>query len=147
MTDKTNTSSEAQASLTDEPQREFLDESSVDPAALEMARTAAKALWDLKGVDISGLYVGDLLGITEFFVIASGNSRRHVRSLAEEAFDQLRESVGRPTRSEGGEEGEWVLLDYGSVVIHVFHADARKFYDLDRLWGDAPRLTLAFENE
>ena len=145
MTDTTETSNEPQASLTDEPQREFVDESTLDQDALQMAKTAAKALWDLKGVDISGLYVGDLLGITEFFVIATGNSRRHVRSLAEEAFDQLRESVGRPTRSEGGEEGEWVLLDYGSVVVHVFQGDARNFYDLDRLWGDAPRLSLEFE--
>jgi ribosome-associated protein len=135
------------ASLTDESQREFVDESLIDEDALGVAKLAAKALWDLKGVDISGLYVGDLLGITEFFVIASGNSRRHVRSLAEEAFDQLREPIGRPTRSEGGEEGEWVLLDYGSVVVHVFHADARKFYDLDRLWGDAPRLQLSFDDE
>ena len=147
MTDTTETSNEPQASITDEPQREFVDESTLDQDALQMAKTAAKALWDLKGVDISGLYVGDLLGITEFFVIATGNSRRHVRSLAEEAFDQLRESVGRPTRSEGGEEGEWVLLDYGSVVIHVFQGDARKFYDLDRLWGDAPRIALEFEDE
>jgi ribosome-associated protein len=136
-----------EASLTDDPQRELVDEPLMDDDALSLAKLAARALWDLKGLDISGLYVGDLLGITEFFVIASGNSKRHVRSLAEEVFDQLREPIGRPTRSEGGEEGEWVLLDYGGVVVHVFHADARKFYDLDRLWGDAPRLQLSFEDE
>ena len=136
-----------QASLTDDPQRELVDEPLMDDDALSLAKLAARALWDLKGVDISGLYVGDLLGITEFFVIASGNSKRHVRSLAEEVSDQLREPIGRPIRSEGGEEGEWVLLDYGGVVVHVFHADARKFYDLDRLWGDAPRLQLSFEDE
>lgn len=136
-----------QASLTDDPQGNLVNETDVDADSLSLAKLAVRALWDLKGVDVSGLYVGDLLGITEFFVIASGNSKRHVRSIAEEVSDQLREPIGRPTRSEGGEEGEWVLLDYGVVVVHVFHADARKFYDLDRLWGDAPRLQLSFEDE
>ncbi len=81
--------------------------------------------------------------ITDVFVIASGTSRRQVQTLAEAVRDRLKEDEElRPLRVEGAEEGEWILLDFGSVVVHLFQPDHRAFYDLERLWADAPRLDL-----
>ena len=78
--------------------------------------------------------------ITDLFVIASGTSRRHVLTLVEEAELRLKAMERRPLRREGMEDGRWVLLDYGDVVIHVFDEETRAYYDLERLWGNAPRL-------
>ncbi len=81
--------------------------------------------------------------ITDVFLIATGTSRRHVLSLAEEAEERLRDQDRRPLRREGLEDARWVLLDYGDLVIHVFDAETRAYYDLERLWGNAPRLPFA----
>ncbi|MDX1744450.1 MAG: ribosome silencing factor [Halobacteriales archaeon] len=105
-----------------------------------MARTAADALDDKKGIDIVLLDVGDLLSITEVFVIATGTARPHVKTLAETVVEKLKEHDRRPLRSEGETDAEWVLLDYGDFVVHVFQETPRDFYGLERLWGDAPRL-------
>ena len=78
--------------------------------------------------------------LTDVFIIATGTSRRHVISLAEEAELKLKEQDRRPLRREGTENGTWVLLDYGDVVIHLFDEETRAYYDLERLWADAPRL-------
>jgi ribosome-associated protein len=85
------------------------------------------------------LDVSSLLVITDLFVIASGTSRRHILTLAEEVEAELKEIGRRPLRREGFDDATWVLLDYGDVVIHVFDDPTRRFYDLERLWGDAPR--------
>jgi len=89
------------------------------------------------------LDVSSLLVITDLFVIASGTSRRHVMTLAEEVEDQLKAIDRRPLRREGLEDGQWVLLDYGDVVVHCFDQETRDYYDLERLWLDAERLELA----
>ncbi|NND84837.1 MAG: ribosome silencing factor [Acidimicrobiia bacterium] len=108
---------------------------------MSLGKLAADALDDLKALGITLLDVGDLLQITEVFVLGTGTSRRHVLSLGEAVADRLREDAGRkPLRVEGGEEGEWVLLDFGDIVVHVFQERPRDFYDLERLWGDAPRI-------
>ncbi len=78
--------------------------------------------------------------ITDLFVIATGTSRRHVLTLVEETELQLKAMDRRPLRREGMQDGRWVLLDYGDVVIHVFDEETRVYYDLERLWGNAPRL-------
>ena len=102
---------------------------------------AADAIHEKKGLDVELLEVGDLLAITDVFVIASGTSRTHVRSLADNVEKVLREREElRPFRREGVNEGEWVLLDYGDLVIHLFQPEPREFYGLERLWRDAPRL-------
>ena len=106
----------------------------------DFVRIAADALDDKKGMDIALLEVGDLLSITEFFVIVTGSSRPHVRTLAEAVDERLKEHGRRPLRTEGASEGEWVLLDFGDFVVHVFQETPRDFYGLERLWGDAPRL-------
>jgi ribosome-associated protein len=95
-----------------------------------------------KGIDIVLLDVSELLWITDVFVIASGTSRPHVQSLAEDIELKLKPADRRPLRVEGKREGKWVLVDYGEVVIHLFQPETRDFYGLERLWGDAPRLTL-----
>lgn len=104
------------------------------------ALAAASAIDDKKGLDIVLLDVSDLLVITDVFVIAAGTSRRQVLSLAEETELRLKSIDRRPLRREGIEDGQWVLLDYGDVVIHVFDEDTRAYYELERLWGNAPRI-------
>ncbi len=106
----------------------------------DLVRVAADALDEKKGMDISLLDVGDLLSITEVFVIVTGSSRPHVRTLAESVAEKLKEHDRRPLRTEGAAEAEWVLLDFGDFVVHVFQSEPRDFYGLERLWGDAPRI-------
>ncbi len=78
--------------------------------------------------------------VTDVFVIGSGTSNRHVRSLADDVEMKLREHGERPLRREGADYGRWVLLDYGDIVVHLFDTETRDFYDLERLWADAPRI-------
>ena len=112
---------------------------SIHPDTTHTAETAAAAIDDKKGLDIVLLDVSKLLVITDLFVIATGTSRRHILTLAEEAEAKLKEIGRRPLRREGMYDATWVLLDYGDVVVHVFDDATRSFYDLERLWGDAPR--------
>lgn len=91
-----------------------------------------------KGQDIVLLEVGDLFIITEVFVIGTGTSRPHVQSLADQVEENLAKHGRKPLRDEGRSEAEWVLLDYGDVMVHLFQPVAREYYDLERLWRDAP---------
>jgi len=93
-----------------------------------------------KGIDVVLLDVSKLLWITDVFVIASGTSNRHVQSLADEVEFRLQDEGRRPLRREGRKEAEWVLLDYGDVVVHLFQPATREYFSLERLWGDAPRV-------
>ena len=102
--------------------------------------TVAAAIEDKKGYAVSLLDVSELVVVTDIFVIASGSSPRHVKTLVDEVEEALRPLERKPLRREGKEYGFWVLLDYGDVVVHVFDPDTRQFYDLERLWADAPRL-------
>jgi ribosome-associated protein len=86
------------------------------------------------------LDVRDLIGITDFFVIATGGTDRQVRTIAEEIQAAVRSEGGKPIRREGEAEGRWVLLDYEDFVVHVFHDEERSFYGLERLWGDAAQV-------
>jgi len=110
------------------------------PDTTTTATQAATAIDDKKGMGVVLLDVSGLLVITDVFVIATGTSRRHVKALAEETETQLKTVDRRPLRREGVEDGTWVLLDYGDVIVHVFDEETRAYYDLERLWGDAPRL-------
>lgn len=84
-----------------------------------------------------------LLVVTDVFVIATGTSRRHVLTLAESVEEHLEESGRRVLRREGWEDATWVLLDFGDLVVHVFDQPTRTYFDLERLWSDAPRLEVA----
>lgn len=109
--------------------------------AEQIAQMAADAIHDKKGLDLEILDVGDLLAITDLFVIATGTSRTHVRAVAEGVEEALSDEAGRkPMRREGTDQAEWVLLDYGDVVIHLFQPDQREYYGLERLWRDARRV-------
>jgi len=104
------------------------------------AQAAATAIEDKKGLAVSLLDVSDLIVVAEIFVIATGTSARHVKTLVDDTEEALRGLDRRPYRREGKEYGRWVLLDYGDVVVHVFDEETRQFYDLERLWADAPRV-------
>ena len=109
----------------------------------EWAMIAAEAAADKKGEDIVAIEVADLLVVTDYFVIATGRTNVQVRAIADEIEDQLRERGGiKPIGREGQAEAKWVLIDYGDLVIHVFQPEERAFYRLEKLWGDAPYLTL-----
>ncbi len=106
-----------------------------------MSRTAELAL-DRKGRDVAVLDLRGLSSATDFFVLATGTSDLHVRRIAEHIIEVLREADVRPNHVEGLQAGRWVLIDYIDFVVHVFHPAARDFYELERLWGDAPLLAL-----
>jgi ribosome-associated protein len=101
--------------------------------------TAARAAAAKKAADTMVLDVGDVLSITDAFVITSGSNRRQVLSIAEEVEAQVKAVDGpAPLRIEGQADAQWVLLDYGDFVVHVFLDEVRRYYDLERLWADAP---------
>lgn len=102
----------------------------------ELALAAARALDDKKGIDIMVLDVQHLTIIADYFVIASGRSGNQVRSLVDEVDDKLSEQGVEPRRREGVNEGRWAVLDYGTVLVHVFHEQEREYYNLERLWMD-----------
>lgn len=106
--------------------------------------TAAAAIDEKKGLGVVLLDMSELLVVTDVFVIAAGTSNRHVRTLADEVEAKLVVDLGRkPLRREGREYSTWVLLDYGDIVVHVFDQETRDYYQLERLWADAP--AIAFE--
>ena len=101
--------------------------------------TAARAASDKKAEGTIVLDVSDVLSITDAFVITSGSNRRQVLTIAEEVEAQVKASGGpSPIRVEGLTDAQWVLLDYGDFVVHVFLDEVRRFYDLERLWADSP---------
>lgn len=107
----------------------------------DMAALAARAAASKKAVDPVVLEVGGVLAITDAFVITSGTNVRQVRTIAEEVEARLGRATGRkPLRTEGLDTARWVLLDYGDFVVHIFLDEVRRYYDLERLWADAPRL-------
>ena len=107
--------------------------------------TALTAMSEKKATDIIVLNIGSVASFTEFFIICSGSSSRQVQAISHEVTDKLREQKSRPLHIEGEKTAEWVLMDYGDIVIHVFTESARKFYDLERLWRDAETVPLPEE--
>ena len=105
-----------------------------------MAITAARAMDMRRGSKITILELEDLSSLTDFFVVGTGASRIQTQSMADSIEDELKKSGIRPNRIEGLQEGRWVLMDYGVVIIHIFQEDERNFYNLERLWADAPAL-------
>ena len=106
--------------------------------AEQTAIEAARAADDKKAAAVRIMDMRDTLGITDYFVIASGRNERQVRRIQEAVEEQLREEGIKPVRREGQRFGRWVLLDYVDVVVHVFLEEDRAFYDLERLWGNVP---------
>ena len=102
----------------------------------EVLEVIVKALDSKRAEKIKVLRVRDLTILGDFFVIANGTSTTHTRTLADEVEYQLKEKGIAPGHIEGYNSNSWILLDYGSVVVHVFTTESRSFYDLDRLWQD-----------
>jgi len=101
------------------------------------------ALDDMKAVNVRVLDVRDLTDIADTMVIASGNSDRHVRSIAERVVEKAKAAGFRPLGTEGARDGEWVLVDLQDIVVHVMLPRVREFYGLERLWDNAPPLPVA----
>lgn len=112
----------------------------ITPAAVAQ-RAAALAL-DLKAQDVRILNLKGVTDVTDYFVIASGTSDTHVRSVAQHIAEELKKEGVPAHHEEGLTSGRWALLDYVDVVVHVFHPTLRNFYQLERLWGDAQVVTV-----
>jgi ribosome-associated protein len=106
-------------------------------ASEEQALVAANACLDLKAEDIVILKVAPLTAYADFLVIASGRSTRQAQSIADKVQRAIYASGSRPVGVEGERDGNWILIDWGAVIVHVFYAPVREFYELEKLWGDA----------
>ena len=109
----------------------------------DAVRVAISAIDGLKAQDMLALDVRDVNDATDFFVIVSGTSDAHVRGIAEAVVEDLRQTGQHPHHVEGLSLGRWALLDYVDFVVHVFHPETRAFYQLERLWCDAPELQVS----
>src|SRR3954470_21659944 len=113
-------------------------------SSLELAQRAAAILLDRKGNDVVLLSLKGVSDMTDYFLIASGTSDTHVRSLAQSVAEELKKEFGEmPHHEEGVTQGRWALLDYVDFVLHVFHPTLRNFYQIERLWADAQSVPVA----
>lgn len=101
----------------------------------ELKKLAISTLEDLKAEDILVLDVKDKTTVTDWIIVASGSSSRHVKSIANSVMAAAKEAGGNPLGCEGQEDGEWVLVDLGDVIVHVMQRQAREYYDLESLWS------------
>ena len=108
-----------------------------------MALELAKALDSKKGQDIQVLKTGDLTTLADYFVICTATSTTQIKALADACEKNLKEQGEPPHHVEGHRGGTWVLMDFSAVVVHIFDDEARKFYDLERLWQDAEKMDLS----
>lgn len=109
----------------------------------EIAGIAAKALDDKKARDVKVLKTAEQTVLADYFVICNGTSSTHIKALVDEVEKQLSEAGEPPIRREGLRSDIWVLMDFGSVIVHVFTDEARKFYNLERLWSDSEEVPLS----
>lgn len=109
----------------------------------ENVKLAIQCADDKKAIGLVALDLREIASFAEFFVIASGSNQRQVQAIADEINEQLKKQLSsRPVRIEGYNAAEWVLLDYGDFIVHIFDKDARGFYDLERLWRDARQVEM-----
>ena len=110
--------------------------------ALRIAKVAAQAADEKQATDVTVLDVGEILAITDLLVVASAGNKRQVRTISDAITDAVRRETGRsPLSSEGVTEQQWILIDYGSVVVHVFDDETRRFYEIERLYRDVPAVS------
>lgn len=106
----------------------------------QAVKIAVKALDSRKAMDIEVLHIGGISVMADYFVICSGSSSTQIRTLGDEVEFQLKEQLDlMPIHREGQASSNWILLDYGFMIVHVFHREAREFYKLEHLWADAER--------
>jgi ribosome-associated protein len=111
-------------------------------SAEHKARRAARAALDRKAIDLVVLDVQGLSSVTDYFLVCSGRSTTHLRTITDGIREDLKQAGVRPLHAEGATESGWVLLDYGDVLMHIFLEDTRAYYALERLWGDAPSVSV-----
>ena len=109
---------------------------------LDKAILATKIIKERKAIDPILFDVAELTSITDYFLITSGNSSRQVQSICSHLNRKMRDKGIKPSGIEGEREGQWILMDYGDMVIHIFYQPVREFYDLEGLWIEAPRVRL-----
>ena len=112
----------------------------IRPEITEAVERAAELALERKAADVVALDLASIWGATDYFLLASGRSDVQVRAIADNIVEQLKKEEIRAEHIEGLQGGRWVLIDYIDFVVHVFHEEARHFYQLEVLWGDAPRL-------
>ena len=113
-----------------------MEETKQQELARQIAETAVKALEDKKGMDVRLLHVADQTALADYFVIATATSNTHVHALADEVEFRIKQELAvDPSHIEGYRNNIWELMDYGSVVVHIFTAEGREFYKLERLWN------------
>jgi ribosome-associated protein len=110
----------------------------------DLVKIIAEACEDEKALDVTVLDVHDLTVLVDYFVIASGRSVVQVKSIVEHVEEVLEEAGVVPLRRAGHSEGKWVVLDYGSIMLHVFRQEEREYYDLENLWADAPHIQFEY---
>lgn len=111
-------------------------------------RLAVAAALDKKATDVDVLSVGELTSIADYFILTSATNERQAIAIADNVLDQLKKEMNvKPLLVEGTTPGRWVLLDFGDFIFHIFTEDVRRFYGLERLWGDAPNVTAEFTGE
>jgi ribosome-associated protein len=120
--------------------RTTIETSARHELARQLALRCANVAAEHKGRDVVVLDLRKLTPIVDYFVIASGTSRRQIHTMAEEIDRSMNQHGETKIGIEGYEDSRWVLLDYGDIVIHLFDADTRRYYDLENLWGDAPKV-------
>src|SRR6266508_193326 len=118
-----------------------LDSSALDERINRTLHAAAEK----KALDLTILDLRGIASFTDFFVIASGTNRRQVQAISDEIVEQLKRAGTRAARVEGYPTAEWILVDYGDFIVHVFDEKARRFYDLERLWREAKRVDISAE--
>ena len=111
-------------------------------------RIAVAAALDKKATDLDVLEVGKLTSIADYFIIMSAGNERQGQAISDNIAARLKEELGvRPLLIEGTTPGRWILLDFGDFIVHIFTEDVRRFYGLERLWGDAPNVTAEYTSE
>ncbi len=113
-----------------------------DREGSRLAEQIAEAAWDRKALDLKIMDVRKLVSYADYFVICSGRSDRQVQAIAQNITDELREYGFRPLGVEGQAHGMWVLMDYGDIIVHIFHLSEREEYGLEQIWKDAPRIDI-----
>jgi ribosome-associated protein len=115
----------------------------VHMTAKEMVQIAYEALEDKKGIDVTILDITPVTVIADYFMIASGSNRNQVQALADSVQEELAKQNIHPKQVEGYQTANWILLDYGDIIIHVFNEDDRMFYDLERIWKDGKEVAVS----
>jgi len=139
----TNTSSSSSTELSNQLAAvKQAAEEAIDREIFSQVEAAVRAAEDKKAVDMTVLRLAEITSFTDFFVICSGASTRQVQAIADGVIEELKRLGLRPMNTEGYANAEWVLIDFGTFVVHVFTEASRRFYDLERLWRDAERVEL-----